>query len=323
MPHALRLLAASLASLPPLLAAAPAGDFAPQGTRATLTVDFTYQATGRRADKYDSREWKVLRTLHMDATVTARQPALLAMLSAPEAEQTAKLKQQAAEANRITQQAAPMMAGAEAIMAKCGDDDKCLEREAMKLGQAMAGQPQVAATAKAMERFADNQAAQANRYQAWTGQSQTGSYRIEEKVRIVHADPICMSLPTARCTRIETRGGEGRIKLTDASTGAVELDLAKGLLTIHPPMSPEALAYTETVVTDEPEGTHSVPTPRGAQLRQGVFLKSPGNGTLVSPSFTVPLKGGWRSQSGIQTVPLGGKDEASGTLTMKWRFQVQ
>jgi hypothetical protein len=322
MPHAPRLLALTLATLSNLVAAAPAGDFAPQGARATLTMDFTYQATGRRADKYDSREWKVLRTLHIDAVVTARQPALLAMLKPPEAEQTAQLKRQAAEANRITQQAAPMMAGAEAIMAKCGDDDKCLEREAMKLGQAMAGQPQVAATAKAMERFADNQAAQVIRYQAWIGQSQSGSYRIDENLRIVHADPICMRLPTARCTRVETRTGEGRLKSSEGSVAAVELDAGKATLTINPPIAPELLAYTETVVTDEPEGTHSVPTPRGPQPRQDLFLKSP-TGSPAAPAFTVPLKGGWRSQSGVQTVPLGGRDEASGTLTMKWRFQVQ
>lgn len=300
---------------------AQAADFAPKGGRALLSVDFSYEAAGRKADKYDLREWKLLRTLHIDAQLSAAAPAPTPALQPLEAGQQARLQQQATQAGKFAEQAAPMMASAEAIVAKCGNDEKCMEREAMRMGQGMAGTPQLDATLKSGRQTAAALQPDAARYQAWQGQSQTGSYRIDEKLHIVHADPICMSLPRQRCTRDEVRQGSGPLAAIKGSAAMAEVDTGKSTLSLQLPMAAEALAYTETITTDEPEGTHSVPTPKGPQQRQRVFLQA--DGQPMAPVFIVPLTGGWRSQSGVQTRKFGGANEDGGTLTVRWRFQVQ
>ncbi len=43
------------------------------------------------------------------------------------------------------------MADAEKIMAKCGDDEDCITREAMKMGAALQGTPQMDAAMKRKE----------------------------------------------------------------------------------------------------------------------------------------------------------------------------
>lgn len=80
------------------------------------------------------------------------------------------------------------------------------------------------------------------------------------------------------------------------------------------------LSYTETITTDEPDGTYDEPTPKGPQQKLHSFRVSGKGG--VTP-FTVPLKGGWRSQSGEQVVALKGEFGDAGKLTVRWRFNVQ
>lgn len=305
-----------------LSAATHAADFAPKGARATLTVDYSYDAVGKKSDKYDLREWKVQRTLRVESQLTAGLPAPLPSLQPMEAGQQAQLQKQAAQMNKFAEQSAPMMASAQAIMDKCGDDDKCMEREAMKMGQAMAGTPQMDAHLKAGKETAAALAPGANRYQAWQGQSQTGSYKIDEKVHVVHADPICIPLPKQRCTRDEVRQGSGALKNTvKGSPAVIEVDAGKSTLTLVLPAALETLGLTETITTNEPEGTHSTPTPKGPQQRQVLFR--PADGKPQVPTFTVPLSGGWRSQSGVQTYKFSGANEEGGTMTVRWRFQVQ
>lgn len=315
--------AALLAALSLLaISTAPqAADFAPKGARAVLTVDYSYEANGKKSDKYDLREWKLLRTLHIDAQLTAGGPAPLPSLQPLEAGQQARIQQQSSHGNKMAAQSAPLMASAQAIMEKCGDDDQCMEREAAKLGQGLTGTPQMEATLKTGRETAAVLAPGANRYQAWAGQSQTGSYKIDEKLHIVHADPICVKLPRQRCTRDEVRQGTGTLKSTQGSAALVEVDAGKSTLTLMLPNAHEALGYTETIATNEPEGTHATPTPKGPQPRQIGF--KPVDGKAQVPTFTVPLSGGWRNQSGVQTHKFNRAHEEGGTMTVRWRFQVQ
>lgn len=314
-----RLATLTLAAL--TLAPAHAADFAPKGGKAMLSVDFTYEAVGKKTDKQDLREWKVLRTLRIDAVLIAAAPAAMPSLQPLEAGQQARIQQQSAQVNKMAEQSAPLMASAEAIMAKCGDDDKCMEREAMKLGQAMSGTPQMDATLKAGKETAAVLAPGANRYQAWGGQSQSGSYKIEEQVHIVHSDPICVKLPKRLCTRDELRQGAGTLAATKGSPAMAEVDTGKSTLTLLLPAPTQALGYTETITTNEPEGTHDTPTPKGPQQRQTIFRQT--DTEVQAPRFTVPLSGGWRNQSGVQTRKFTGPNEGGGTLTVRWRFQVQ
>ena len=93
--------------------------------------------------------------------------------------------------------------------------------------------------------------------------------KLGERVRIVHADPICMSLPGARCHRSEERRGSGALvpagsrPIDLAGFAHAELDAQKNTLSLRLPIPLGMLPYTETIVTDEPKGTHDHEPPRG------------------------------------------------------------
>jgi hypothetical protein len=172
----------------------------------------------------------------------------------------------------------------------------------------------------------------APRYQAWRPTMQKGTYVIDETVHMSVTDPICTGKPRHRCTRDEVRKGSGEIPLLPggkknpgavAGVSAVEVDTAKNTITVTLPVPLFPLPYTETITTDEPEGTHDTPTPKGPQQKLLRFrVDTAGNVTHDKP-FTVALKGGWRSQAGEQVVALKGEFGDAGKLTVRWRFNVQ
>ena len=89
-----------LLALPLALGAAPAlaADFAAQGAKAQLTVEYLYESVGRKANAYDSREWRVRRGLKLSADLVAKAPAALSQVNAPDAPQMARIGQQQAQA---------------------------------------------------------------------------------------------------------------------------------------------------------------------------------------------------------------------------------
>lgn len=317
----IHLLAAVALAIP-----AHAADFAAVGTKATLTVEYRFEAQGRKQDKADLHEWTVRREAGLVAELQAKKPAPLSALQPPDAAQMAKIGRQQAQMQKAQQQMAPMMAGAEAIVAKCGDDEKCMEREAMKMGAALAGTKQLDDTLKTGRETAEVMKPGADRYQRWEGTAQKGRYAVDEAWHVVHADPICMSLPKARCTHDMTRKGSG--EFTPGKTAATaEVDHQAATLMVQLPMPHEAMAVVETHRTDEPDGTHSVATPQGPQKTQ-MPLRLTADGKSVIAPVKIALKGGWRSQSGEQVVPMGagawhGAPGEGGRLVVKWRFSVQ
>jgi hypothetical protein len=101
------------------------------------------------------------------------------------------------------------------------------------------------------------------------------------------------------------------------------VDAGKNSITVGLPVPLALLPYTETITTDEPAGTHDTPTPKGPQPKQLLFRVSTAGSGIQSQPFTVPLKGGWRSQSGEQVMNLKGDFADGGTLKVSWRFTVQ
>ncbi|HEY1127963.1 MAG TPA: hypothetical protein VGF12_01045 [Roseateles sp.] len=311
-----------------LTASAPlaraADGFAPPGAKATLDVEYLYESAGRKQDRIDLHEWRVRRVARLTAELLPRPPTPLPTMQPLDASQTAELNAQAAQGQAAAGKLAPLMASAEQIMARCGDDEACITRETMKLGGAMSG---TASVNQAMSAGKDVEALSrpgSPRYQAWQAAGQKGDYAIDERAHIVHGDPICMSLPRARCTRDEVRQGAGAIPLPPnaakatgrgAGVAAFEVDLAKKTLTLALPVPLMPLPYTETITSDEPAGTHSVPTPKGPQPRQLAFQ----TGAAGQP-VTLPLKGGWRSQSGERVIPIAGQAGEGGKLTVRWRL---
>jgi hypothetical protein len=110
-----------------------------------------------------------------------------------------------------------------------------------------------------------------------------------------------------------------------ATTGvsAVEMDGSKNTLTVALPVPMFPLRYTETITTDEPEGTHDTPTPTGPHQKLLRFRVDEAGAVTHAKPLTVSLKGDWRSQTGERVVPLTGEFGDGGTLTIRWRFSAQ
>lgn len=301
--------------------AVAAGAFATVGTKATLSVEYLYESVGKKQDINDLREWRSKRSVSMVADLTSQPPTPLPTMQALDATQTAKLDKQAAQVKKMHTEMAPMTADIEKIMARCGEDEKCIEREVMKMGTAMAGTPQADAMLKSGKETAEMVKPGDPRYQAWSATAQRGSYVIDETAHSVLADPACQ--PSLHCTRNEVRKGSGDLPSQSATAKdvglfyAVEVDTEKNTLTVTPPVPLLPLPYTETITTDLPERYQETPIPKGPQPQQLVFRTSAdGN----NKPFTVALKGGWRSQSGEQVGQVKGE---GGKLTVRWRFQAQ
>jgi hypothetical protein len=311
--------------------AAPAADaFAPAGAKATLSVDYLYESRGsqRSEGMYDPYEWRVKRRVNLLAELVAQPATALPTMQPLDAAQSAHLKSVHDKAQTAVAKITPMMASAEAIVAKCGDDEACISRETMKMGAAMQGTPQLAAAMSANQDAQELPKPGPARHQAWRATAQKGSYLIDETAHLSVTDPICMSHPRHRCTRDEVRKGSGEIPLPPdakknplAITGlaAVELDAGKNTLVVGLPIPLFPLPYTETITTDEPDGTHSTPTPTGPQQKLHSFRVSAG-GVTNDSAIKLQLKGGWRSQSGEQVVMLKGEFGEAGKLTVRWRF---
>ena len=323
-----------LAIIPVVQGAEP---FASPGTKALLTVDYLYASTGRKSSQgmYDPYEWRVTRNLSMEAQLAAHAPTAMPTVQAMDGAQVAQLQGKQAKAQSMATQMAPMQVDIQKIMARCGENEACISREVQKMGAAMAQDPKQMAAMNAVKKDAQSLASPGGvRYQAWRPTSQKGSYLIDERVQISVTDPICMSKPNHRCAREETRKGSGEVpvpagarskRTTGAVAGysAVELDAQKGLLAIVLPVPLAALGYTETITSDEPDGTHETPIPRGARKREAFFrVSASGGGYMHEQPLIVALKGGWRDQAGEQVVKLKGDFGNGGTLTIRWRFKV-
>jgi hypothetical protein len=303
----------------------------PAGAKATLSVEYIYESSGKKRSEgmYDPYEWRVKRNASLTAELAAQPATAMPTVQAIDASQMGALQGKADKAQAATTKMAPMMADVQAIMAKCGENEACITREVQKMGFAMQGTPKMDAAMSAKKDMQDLSKQDALRYQAWRPTAQAGTYLIDETVHISSTDPICTSKPRHRCTRDETRKGSGEIpvpavaaskqnKGAVAGISAVELDSAKNTLTVTLPVALAALPYIENIVTDEPEGTHDTPTPKGPQQKLlGYRVNAAGK------PFTVPLKGGWRSQAGEQVTNLKGEFGDAGTLTVRWRFAAQ
>jgi hypothetical protein len=307
--------------------------FPPAGAKGTLSVEYVYESSGTKTDKGmgDSRTWRVKRTASLVADLAAQVTTAMPTLQALDASQTAELEGMTKKAEKVAKQMEPMMADVEKIMAKCGDDEDCITREAQKMGAAMAGTPKMDSAMKSKKDIEALSKPGTPRYQAWHATAQKGTYSIDETAHLSTSDPICHDRPGQRCTRDEVRKGSGAVVLPAEAKkgsrpapglGAVEVDVAAGTLTVRLPV-PWMLPYTETITTDEPKGMHDTPTPVGPQQKLLSFRVNAEGGAMNEKPFTVPLKGNWRSQSGEQVVMLKGAFGEAGKLTVRWRFDAK
>lgn len=315
----------SLATL--LLAAAgtPAGaapDFAAKGSKATLSVEYLYLHAGKTADKYDSKDWKIRRILNLSAEMAAAAPTALSTQQAPDARQLARMQQHNTEVEKLAGEMAPMVRSVEAIVARCGENEKCVEREIAAMGNALAAGPQLAGTMQRGREAAAAMQPGALRYQAWKPTALQGTYDIDEWVHSIDADPICMSHRNARCQRTETRKGSGAVPGASSDSGrvrhaegfaVVEFDSQSSTLFVRLPVPLNHLPIIETITTDKPGSG----APQGPRQRLVPF-----EGVNDVAPFVIALKQGWRAQAGEQAWPIGGS-AAGNQLKVRWRFAVQ
>lgn len=310
--------------------------FVSPGAKATLSVDYLYESAGRKRSEgaYDPYEWRVKRSASLVADLVAQPVTAMPTVQAIDAAQMSRLQGKSDKAQAVATQMAPMVGNIEKIMAKCGDNEACMTREIERMGAALQGTPQMAVAMNAKKDLQDLSRPDAPRYQAWRPAAQRGTYLIEETVHVSVTDPICTSKPRHRCTRDEVRKGAGEIPVPPeanskrnqgaaAGLSAAELDAGRNTLTVALPVPLAMLPYTETITTDEPAGTHDTPTPKGPRAKLHRFRVGAAGGIMHDKPITVALKGGWRSQSGEQVLPLKGELGEGGRLTVRWRFAVQ
>jgi hypothetical protein len=308
--------------LPGLVAfPASADQFVAPNTKGTLEVEYTYDSSGKTKDLYDVHDWQVKRVLKMNVQLAADAASPMPGLHQLSAKEQADLNANHARAMASTAQAqqkmAPMMGDIQAIMAKCGEDEACIEKAVTSYGMSQQMTPELQSAQQDIKDVAEAAKPGAPRYQMWQATAQTGTYTIDEKIHLIDSDPICMEVPGAggRCTIDVTGHGAGDIPAPPTRDGAagisaVEIDSVGKTTMIRLPVPIGLLNYSETMVSNHPE------------KKSGTTTKSIRFPPEVKP-ITASIKGTIQDQSGEQTIKLTGKAEDGGTLTIRWRFKEQ
>lgn len=260
-----------------------AGELAPAGTRAVLTVELVYRSEGSTSQPEQSVQWRRRRVTNLSVELVA-EPA----------EPSAMLHTRADSAATLQRPATPEAQRAmEAALARCGDDGECLAGEIMKMNEAGLGA----------------------RYQRWHPEKQSGSYQVDESEHLEVSDAGC---PASKCTSDAARTGNGSAPAPKqpgapaAGIALVEFDAHGGSLALRLPAPLAPLPVTRVVTSNASDAR----SPAGTFQEEVFFAPGVPNEAL---RLVVPLAGDWRSQSGEKVVKLGEGTEA-GTLTARWRF---
>jgi len=296
-------------------AATRADNFAAKGAKATLSVEYVYASNGKTQDQNDSRQWSVTRTVKLSADLVAQTPQPLPTMHEMEAGQKADLKNKQEKAQSAQEKMAPVQADIEKIMAKCGEDEACLEREIQKYGMSNSDSAKMN-TARSADKdiaVASNQGPA--RYQLWTAASQKGTYSIEETRHEVLADPACGA--SLHCTTDENAKAAGEIPLPPGAKAAAsglpgfsmaEIDAGGKTLAIVLPVPLSPLPYTKTVKTNSPD------------RKSGTFQELVRCPPKDLKPVRVALKGGGRDESGTEEIKIAGAGGDGGTLTIRWKL---
>ena len=291
--------------------AAQAELLASKGAKGTLSVQYEYSATGKKADKYEPAEWRVLRTIDLVVPMRAEMPLPGPTLRPMDAEQTADLAKKQAHVKSLQTTLAPTMADMMKIAEKCDEDEACVEKAIQEYSKTM--DMATINSAKADATAASSMGAP--RYQLWQPVSQKGTFLIDESYRSQTSDPLCLSKPKQRCSREETRKGGGEIPpppgAKDTSAAMLEVDSEKKDVLIKLPIPLSALTYTTQITSDFPdEKSGSSPGILPAMFGQ-------------QKSITAVIPGDLRTASGTQSFKVDGAGGEGGTLIVKWQFTLQ
>ncbi|MDQ7247204.1 hypothetical protein [Dongia sedimenti] len=299
-----------------LLASAPASadPFSPAKSKATLTVTYTLKGGGTDRPESHEREviWSVDEHYEITATMVAEKPSGFGSFHKPDAAEQAGMAQRQAAAEAGAQNMQSMMEMAQAIMAKCGEDEACIQQETIKMSQQIdPNDPKLKATKQNIETAS---AMPGDRYQVFSAGPQTGTYTIAGKAHEAYFDAACSLKNQTPCAFDSTVSGTGR--LTDGNgntsmmTGALaEIDSQSGSLVFQIPR-PGIAAAKRTVTSKNPE------------VKTGTFdeIRTLKAEKLYGEQITVSC-GACRSASG--TITRDVEDEFLGRpakLVIDWKF---
>lgn len=299
------------------MASAQSAPLVPAKTTGTLDVTYEFTAAGKRGPSQDqvlvSKVWNVKRTLTMTVRLAADVPSGFPQLAKLTGARATREKDRQAATVKAGKDAAPMMASAEAILKKCGEDEACLALEAMKMGAAM-NPNEMAAVKKSVDAAATMPDAT---FQVWRGRGSSATFTASESMTVRDRDPLCMELAGGTCTTSTTGAGAGPLVPAGgkdpygSGMAVVEVDGPAATLTLMFPMPAAPAPVSVTTKTDRPR------EPGGTSKTMRAL-------TTGVETITVPCPGGCRALSGTTSVPM--TDELSGepgTLVVTWSFKAQ
>lgn len=297
-----RLIAGCLAS--GLVSLAHAQLLVAPGTKATLTVEYSYVANGAMPGKYDSKDWKVRRTVTLTAKMEAGKQQSLPSVHQQDAAQQADMKGKQDKARSVAKTMTPMANDMLSIVSKCGEDEACITREVQKYGGNMQMTPEMKQAGNDITAIGKEGPA---RYQVWKLASLTGNYAIDESYSGQTTEVT--EGPARKFSRSETRKGSGPIPAADAKSAFAqfEVDSVGKDMILTLPVLANLVSVTRVVtstVPGEKSGTSSMP------------VRSIGE---HDDRTTANLAGGLKEVKGMQVVRQKGVEGEEGVLTVTWR----
>jgi hypothetical protein len=303
----------TFAALSVIAAPAVGQSFSPASGVATLTLSFKLVGSGDEIPTSKERHvrWSVDDSYEIKATLLATKPGGFGAMHPRDADEQAREKKREAATQTAAKDMSGMMAQAEAIMAKCGDNEACITAETMKMSQGVDMNSAQMKSVKA--NVATATAMPGDRYQLFQPDKQTGSFKIDEKTQEAYFDAACSLKNEETCTTRSTIKGSG--DQVDGSgkasfgTGAMaEYDAKSGTLMIQMPAL--GVSRAERVVESKSSSTKAGASTVVRRVKVAEFDK--------------PIKvscGQCKTASGRVTSQV--KDEALGrpaTLTVDWKF---
>lgn len=284
-----------------------------KGAKATLHVEYVFKSAGWYVSpsKDQKRKWNIERVVSITATYAADAPQPFGMLHAKDPTQQKLIQEQKTKADALAGQMQPMMSDMVKIDAECKHDEKCIEARITAYANGM-GKP----TDVAEKQAAINELAHPNfpEYQLWRSTGQSGTYTIREDSMFEAFDQTCPG--DKYCKRKVTTKGNGPIPdppggRSVAGASMFEVDGWKNDLVLQIPVALVPLP-TERVV--ESNIAHD-------EVQSGKGFAKP---MLVnSEPIKVTLKNDRVEASGQKTIPIEGKFEEGGALTITWKLFAQ
>jgi len=251
----LRNLVLSSALVGAMASAAWAAPGSPKDSEAKLTVVFEFKGGGEDLPQSKERHvtWSLTERYETTSTLKASVLSPAGGLHKADAKTVADMAGRQAAAESAQKNMQPMMDQAQAIMAKCGDDQACMQRETMKMAQALQANPAQQQKNQAAKSAMDKAAAPvAQRFQMFQGGKQATTYKIDGKAREAYFDAACGLKTEERCayeTVIKGAGAAGDEKGNPLpSTGYAEIDYETGSLMLTLP-NPGVLKVSKTVTS--------------------------------------------------------------------------